>query len=191
MKTLTKNEIGAWCQDRSLIFDERGHLDFQESSHRLSISLEEKPTAVIALARALPLAWDWEKIIFDGALFWIKDSRIWGDLSDPVGETIIQRLRSSSGETDSVERRPGHLFKPSELIEMQAYFIIPLLFGWDAYMVPENRDHFVFVSHDQYVDVVSRTTKAHEELLDALEDWNPQVPGGWYTTPEGELKRIK
>ena len=123
----------------------------------------------------------WEGVPFDGALLWIRERGVWGDHSENTGAMIVQQMRVARGEKESLEARPGHLFGSEELFEMHSFLVIPLLFGWDTFLIPERQDYFVFVSHDGFADVVSRTVKKADELRGRLRDWNPQEDEGWYS----------
>jgi hypothetical protein len=72
-----------------------------------------------------------------GALLWIRARGVWGDFSENTADTIVQTMRLAKGEPESLEKRPGQIFGPEERFEMHSYFVVPLLFGWDAFLVPE------------------------------------------------------
>ena len=79
-----------------------------------------------------------------------------------------------------MKTRPGHTFGSEELFEMHSYFVVPLLFGWDAFLVPEGKDYFLFVSHDGVVGVVSRSRETHDELYKRVGHWKPKEEEHWY-----------
>lgn len=179
MKFLTAEECIHWCEARGLKVTEDRYLHYGlESSHCFSVGLEEKPSRVIVLADYLVPTW--KDVSFEGALLWIRERGIWGDFSEKTASTIFQQMRSAKGETELLERRPGHLFGPEEVFQMHSYLAIPLLFGWDAFLVPEGKDYFLFASHDGVVGVVCRTQKTYEELYHRVRDWNPREEKHWY-----------
>ena len=55
-----------------------------------------------------------------------------------------------------------------------------MLVGWDAYSVPQwawgSLDYFLFISHDGFLDVETRTTEMYEKTLEILKfhEW-PKV----------------
>jgi hypothetical protein len=179
MKTLTKEEVFSWCQQRSIRVTNHGYLYFDvEIPHCLLISLEDKPSRVIALSDYLVPTWN--DVPFEGALLWIRERGIWGDYSENVGAKIIQQMRLGQGETEPLEKRPGHLFGPKEIFEMHSYFLIPMIFGWDAFLIPEGKDYFLFASHDGVLGVVSQTQRVSEEVYRRVIDWNPREERDWY-----------
>lgn len=179
MRFLTKDEAKSWCQARGLKVTADRFLRYEpDNSHCFTVGLGEKPSRVIALADYLVPTW--EDVPFQGALLWIRERGVWGDYSENVGAMIVQQMRLAKGESEPLEVSPGHLFGPDELFEIHSYFVVPLLFGWDAFVVPENGDYFVFVSHDGVAEVVARTAASAKELRNRVEDWKPQEDKGWY-----------
>ena len=52
-----------------------------------------------------------------------------------------------------------------------------MLVGWDAYYIPQfaepSLDYFLFISHDSFLEIHTRTKKAHGQALSLLKghDW--------------------
>lgn len=183
LKFFTTEETKSWCETHGLKVTDNRFLHY-ENQHCITIVLKEEPSRVIALADYLVPTW--EDVPFEGALLWIRQRGVWGDHSEKTGAMIVQLMRLAKGEVESLEVRPGHLFGPEELFEMHSHFVIPMLFGWDAFLVPENPDYFVFVSHDGVVEVVSRTAEKAEELRVRLRSWNPREDKTWYSQLVGQ-----
>lgn len=179
MQFLTTEEAKSWCQARALKVTADRYLNYEpDSPHCVTVGLEEKPSRVIALADYLVPTW--EDVPFKGALLWIREWGVWGDYSEKTGAMIVKQMRLAEGESEPLEKRPGHLFGPDEVFEMHSYFVIAMLFGWDAFVVPENGDYFIFVSHDGVAEVVGRTAEKAEELRQRVRDWNPKEDKSWY-----------
>jgi hypothetical protein len=188
MEFLSKSEIDTWCQSREIVLSNRGFLRYEKGGTKgFTIVLNEKPADVINLGIRLIPDLDELSMLpgpsatpFSGALMWVRERGIWGKTEENTGEMMISQLRLARGETAPLSKRPGHLFGHNEFYETQSFFMIPLLFGWDAFVVPENGDYFVFVSHDDVIAVVSRTTDINDHFMKRLEDWNPR-DDGWYS----------
>jgi hypothetical protein len=179
MKFLTLEEVRKCCESYGIKITSNRFLKYEtENPTCLSIGLEEKPSRVIALADYLVPTWD--EIPFRGALLWIRSWDVWGDFSEKTASMIIQQMRLARGGTEALADRPGHQFGFAELFEMHSFFVIPLLFGWDAFLIPDGGDYFLFVSHDGVVEVVSRTPQMLDELRHRLRDWNPKTDKTWY-----------
>ena len=178
MKFLTPEEARKWCEAHGMRVAVDGFLYYENlERNALLIELTEKPSRIIALANYLVPAWSPDS--FQGAIVWISDWGIGDDDSERTGSTIIEQMRAACGEQRPLSEAPGMLFGQNEMAEMYSYFVLPLIFGWDAFVVPIGQDYFVFVSHDEVVSLVSSTTKAHEEALKRLKDWGPKEDT-WY-----------
>jgi hypothetical protein len=179
MEFFTEGEVRGWCASRGLEINGSRFLKYDsEKLHCFSISLEEKAMRVIVLADYLVPTWP--DVPFTGALLWIRERGIGLDFSENASAMMFQQMRLAKGESKPLEEIPGQLFAANELVEFHSYFILSLLFGWDAFVVPEGNDYFIFVSHDGIVEVVSRSTQTLEELQQRVSDWNPKPDDSWY-----------
>jgi hypothetical protein len=179
MKLFTAEEVRAWCGAHDLEINSNRFLNYgTENLYCFSISLEEKASRVIALADYLVPTWP--DIPFAGALLWIRERGMWGDFSENTGAMMLRQMRMANGATKPLEGFPGQLFAADELAEFHSYFLLPLLFGWDAFVIPEGKDYFLFVSHDGIVEVVSQKAGTLEELRLRVSNWNPKSDNRWY-----------
>jgi hypothetical protein len=87
---------------------------------------------------------------------------------------MLQQIRRTHEDTASAAEKPGQQFDVSEEVALQSFFILPILFSWDAYLAPKNGEYFVFNSHDEFLRVVSRSVQTHETLMAKMKDWNPR-----------------
>jgi hypothetical protein len=179
MEFFTGEQVQVWCAARGLEINGSRFLNYgSENLCCFSISLEEKASRVIALADYLVPTWP--DVPFAGALFWIRERGVWSDFSENSGAMMLKQMRMAKGGTKPLGEFPGQLFAADELVEFHSYFLLPLLFGWDAFVVPEGKDYFLFVSHDGIVEVVSRRAEILEELRQRVSDWNPKTDDRWY-----------
>jgi len=107
-------------------------------------------------------------------LLWFAVWGIWNQVHERAGMYIIQQMRGACGERNPLIKTPGHLFQRSEATALQSFLILPVLFTWDAYLVPQNGEYFVFISHDEVIYVVSRSERIHDRLLESMQSWNPK-----------------
>ena len=107
-------------------------------------------------------------------LLWFTDWGMWNEIHERAGAYIIQQMRAACGEHHPLIKTPGQVFERSEATALQSFLVLPVLFSWDANLVPENGEYFVFVCHDEPIYVVSRTQQTHDRLLKDLQIWNPQ-----------------
>ncbi len=73
----------------------------------------------------------------------------------------------------SLEEKPAHLFAPDEIYEAHSYLLLPVIFGWDASLIPDSGDYFVSISHHGVERVVCRNAGTYEQLRNRLKDWSP------------------
>lgn len=178
MRFLTDEEAREWCGTQGLKTSSKRFLYYGGGSRCFSVGLEERPARVIALADYLVPTW--ADVPFRGALLWIRETGIWGEFSERTAAAIFRQMRLAAGEARALEERPGHLFSAGEIFEMHSYLVVPTLFGWDAFLVPQGEGYFLFVSHDGVVGVVTRTQEIYQQLYERVADWSPREDSEWY-----------
>jgi len=133
--------------------------------------LEQFPFFASLLAR---LGYDEEH--FDGARLWFKEWGVWNPREEGIGYQLVESLNCAAGQPASFEAAPGHLFRADEFTAAVAMLMQPMLFGWDAYYVPQwsygVEEYFVEVSHDSVVYVFTRTKAFHANALAILQKLN-------------------
>jgi hypothetical protein len=68
---------------------------------------------------------------------------------------LVVRLRQSLGCNGTLDEASGHLFEPSEAEDAMSFLILSLAFAWDCLLVDGNRKLLTFVSHDEYLVLMS------------------------------------
>ncbi len=161
------------CEGRQLRFD---YPEAKSTCVDLRVS---EPHQLVYLAR-LAAHLRYEEVHFRGASLWLRQWGVWDDLVESVAFKTMERIRQGYGENRSLDTAPGHLFRHDEFVESVACLVQPLLVGWDAYYVPHwawgSLDYFLFISHDGFLDIETRTTDMYEKTLEILKshEW-PKV----------------
>jgi hypothetical protein len=97
---------------------------------------------------------------------------VWNDRVEAVAFKAMERIRQGYGENRSLNTAPGHFFRHDEFVESVSCLVQPMLIGWDAYYVPQwawgALDYFLFVSHDGFLDIQTRTTEMCEKAVEIL-----------------------
>jgi hypothetical protein len=178
MRTINRIEFPEWCQERDLALVDREWPNYREAERQaFLIKLPDKPYRAVALARlCFPSSYE---APFQGAMIWFRDWGIWNALDEETGDFILQRLRAAHGETRPLIEAPGHIFGAHEFADARAFWTLPMIFGWDAILFPEQNDYFVFNSHDEVISFVSRTKETHSRLMKEFKDWEPEE-SDWY-----------
>lgn len=109
---------------------------------------------------------------FRGAYLWVTRWGVWDDRVEAVALKAMERFRQGYGENRPMTTAPGHIFRHDEFVESVSFLVHPMLDAWDAYFVPKwwygGSEYFVFVSHDSYLSIETRTKKTHEEAVGVL-----------------------
>lgn len=111
---------------------------------------------------------------FDGAVTWFTNWGIWTLFDEGIGYRIIDRINAGAGQPKSFEAAPGHRFRADELADAIGMLMQPMIFGWDCFYVPTwsygTGEFFLYISHDSYVTVVTRTKGFHDLVFQKLEE---------------------
>lgn len=178
MRFLTEKEARTWCAELGIGITQDRFVRFPGGgSKELEIELKGPAYSVIALSNYLVPSWEPES--FRGAVLWIRSWGIGNDDSERTGMRIIEQMRLASGESRPLSDTPAILFEQHEMPEMYSYFVLPLLFGWDAFLIPVAQDYMVYVSHDEIAFIISKTQDAHDSARRRLKDWEP-MDSSWY-----------
>jgi hypothetical protein len=127
----------------------------------------------------------WNCPTFRGALTWITEWGVWNALDEGIGYRLVESLNRASGQPSSFEIGQGHAFRADELEESVGMLLQPMIFGWDAYYLPDwaygFNDFFLYVSHDSYVNIVTRTKSFHDQVFQQLQelDFSPKSDSGF------------
>jgi hypothetical protein len=143
----------------------------EDPALRLTLPLPQLPYQVAYLANALlPYS---ESADFQPCLLWMTDWGIWSEVSERVAKSLAECFRSSRGERNLLIDTPAHLFAETEAADAQTLLTIAIVFGWDCYVIPEHGKYYALTSHDEYLEVVSRSTAIHQYFKGELEHWHP------------------
>jgi hypothetical protein len=108
---------------------------------------------------------------FEPCLLWFTDWGMWNDHHERVAHRLVSLLRAAHDVKRQFIETPAHLFDASESIDAQTLLTTAMVVSWDVCLIPEHGDFFVYNSHHEYVDVVSRNAVVHADRLRALKEW--------------------
>lgn len=110
---------------------------------------------------------------FEGALIYLKEWGVWNLSDEGVGYRIVERMHVAAGQSASFEVAPGHEFRADELTDAVGMLMQPMVFGWDAFYLPRwsygTGQFFLHVSHDSFVNIVTRTKEFNDRVFQELE----------------------
>jgi hypothetical protein len=179
LRALSKSEINesfaAWARlgNDYVQCDERGLFFVHPEAKCLDLEYPAKLERLPFLARLLGTL-GYDDADFEGALIWFTDWGVWNARDEAPGYRVIEAMNAAVGQPISFEAAPGHSFRGDELTNAVAMLLQPMIFGWDAYYFPRWSfgvgEFFLYVSHDSYVSVVTRTTAFYEKAFAILRE---------------------
>jgi len=107
-------------------------------------------------------------------LLWMRSWEMWPHLATSIGLEQFEALKRGFGMSETVSEKPAVLFSCSEVKSLIACALSPLVFGWDCYIIPSSAEYTVFISHDECIEVATRSDEVQARLLNELERWGPE-----------------
>jgi hypothetical protein len=92
-----------------------------------------------------------------------------------MGLEQFETLRRGLGISEGIPEKPAILFSGKELKSLIACALVPLVFGWDSYIIPSSAEYFAFMSHDQWVGISAKNEATESRLFNELKRWSPEV----------------
>jgi len=136
---------------------------------RVRVPTEDRGTVALAsLLATFPAG----QSPFGGALLWLQTWKIWSEEMDRTGQTMLSGLRREDALAENFDVAPAQLFSGDEFKHAVAEVTVPLLFQWDAHLVPAQSQEICSISHDGYVDLRFRTPARYREWLERCRDSN-------------------
>ena len=173
----TQNEVGQFYRalkdpDRLQCDDRKFFFTYPEASS-IALQYPKKLERLPYFARFLATI-GYEEQDFDGALLCITQWDIWQRREEAIGYRLIESFSRAAGQSSSFEAAAAYSFRSDELVEAIGMMMQPMIFGWDAYFVPQYsygvEECFLKISHDSYVRVETRTREFHDRVLKDLQE---------------------
>jgi hypothetical protein len=117
------------------------------------------------LAVTLPMLCEMDRVEWGGGTLIFTDWGIWSESANVAGYQMVERIRSSFGELRPFEVATVNLFRRDEHPLLTSFILAALIYGWDAYYVPNYGGCFVHISHDEYCLIVTKTTEDFEKIV--------------------------
>jgi hypothetical protein len=118
------------------------------------------------LAVDLPMLTEMDRVEWGGGTLIFTGWGIWSQKANLAGYQMVERIRSTFGEL-----RPFHLatvnrFRQDELLLLTNFILAALVYGWDAYYVPNYEGCFVHVSHDEFCHIVTKRSEDFKQIIE-------------------------
>ena len=165
MQVLTNEEAAAWARGRTLLMPFGDRPERQPRLPSLRFALPQPAHRLFAFSSYVASA----ITSGDSCLVWITEYGVW-----PSNENthLYYRLRESYGDHRLLHEAPAHLCLKHEAADLITVLQLALLFGWDAYLLPESDHVAAFCSHDEFVEWYSRSPDQLAEFQAGLARMN-------------------
>jgi hypothetical protein len=128
------------------------------------------------LAVTLPLLSEMDNVEWAGGTLVYADWGIWDQRASVAGYQMVERIRATFGELRPFHVAPVNHFRQDELPLLTNFILAALVYGWDAYYIPNYGGCFAFVSHDGWGCIVTE----REEDFKSIAEPRLRDPDGGY-----------
>jgi hypothetical protein len=108
-----------------------------------------------------------------GGAVWYQDYDVWDHRNNAEGWTMVERIRAGFGELRPFGVATVNVFRDNDLAIVPAFLLAALIYGWDAYYIPQERGRFAKISHDGYWTVSTETEADYQNLQAQFERYEP------------------
>lgn len=178
MRALRPQEASAWCIERavSVRSHSRPCLSFGRQEHYCAqMLLPHDAPRLVSLGQAMLTTFigDDDRRKFDGSMLWITRWDIWSESIEQVGYSLVENTRRANLVTSALADAPATLFEPDEELAARVALVLPLVFQWDAYVIPSSGRHFFFSSHDGVLYAVVRNRLDLKQMISRFSSFTP------------------
>lgn len=106
--------------------------------------------------------------LWRGGAVLYQDYDVWDHQNNVQAWTMIERIRAGFGELRPFSQATVNVFRDNDLAILPAFLLAPLIYGWNAYYIPQDRGSFAFVSHDGYWTIATETEEVYAGLQKKL-----------------------
>lgn len=115
---------------------------------------------------------------FSGGLIWFHMWHAGSPEWVKPGWRIIEDMRRAHGDLRSLDVAPAQVFRDDEFVELHAFLIQMMAFGWSGYYVPSAEDFFLDFRTSERFFCVAKSAEMLNALYSSLKSWKPakEVP---------------
>jgi hypothetical protein len=118
------------------------------------------------LAVYLPILTKMDAVEWGGGTLIFTDWGIWDQQASLAGYQMVERIRSTFGEHRPFNVATVNRFRQDEHLILTNFILAALIYGWDAYYIPNYRGCFVHISHDEWCCVVTERNEDFKEITE-------------------------
>jgi hypothetical protein len=172
MKALTTTEARQWCSRSELVMTRDFSLKYNSASeNKFFLTAPEEHREILVLARAVLIFRG--EANFTGGLLWLQRWSIGSPQLVRAGWRILEDIRRAHGELRSLETAPAQLFRDDELVELHAFLIQAIAFGWVTDFIPSAGGFFFHFKDNRQICVATKSMETLNELRSHFQHWHP------------------
>jgi hypothetical protein len=175
MKSLTIDEARQYCNQPYLCLavDEHDFLYYDVSEeHRFFINPPPEHRRIVKLTYDLltvsPIN------CFDGGLIWLYGWQLGTPWMIQPGWKILEDMRRAHGDARSLDLAPAQYFREDEFVDLHAYLIQVVAYGWPACYLPSGSRFFVEFRSSERAFFYFKELAMLDELYSKLALWEPK-----------------
>jgi hypothetical protein len=162
VRFLSVAEAESWCQRNRILLDVRRPDLSTTKSARLRFRIPSDAGARVALSKLLyPTVWQEGSDI----LVWTTDWSVW-----PSGEhmPLLTRFRRGFGEDRTLQAAPAQVIDAESMEDGESIVVLNCLFLWDCWILSASGEYGVFLCHDEWGEVYTRSESTRSGLVACL-----------------------
>ena len=174
MKSMTVEEARQYCTQPSagLSVDEHDFLYYdvpEEHGFFINHPLEHRKIVSLTydLLTASPIN------CFDGGIIWVYGWHLGTTWMIQPGWRILEDMRRAHGDSRSLDIAPAQYFREDEFVELHAFLVQVMAYGWPACYLPRGSRFFVQLRSSERTFFYARESAMLDELYSKLMRWEP------------------
>ena len=170
---MTSDEARKWCSQEAvgLMLTRDDVLRYKSGEQRFFVTAPEEHRDIVFLARQISSFRG--EADFAGGLLWLRRWEIGSPQQVRVGWRILEDIRRAHGESKSLEMAPAQLFRNDELVELHAFLVQAIAFGWVAEYIPAGTGYFAHFKDNRQVCLSAESPETLKEMRTSFQDWKP------------------
>jgi hypothetical protein len=170
MTAETLEEFKAYLADNYSIFKIKWNdrRPFYENPAAKCIEIPFPKTAgkFAYLSTSLPILSPMDAVEWPGGTLVYTDWGIWDQSASLAGYQMVERIRSTFGEYRPFGVAPVNRFRADEQPLLTNCILAALIYGWDAYYIPNYGGCFAHISHDEWCCIVTESDENFKSIAE-------------------------
>lgn len=150
MTALSEAECRDWCEREGVLECEGDLLFDKKETFRRTVVVPQHSRSLALLSKRLPHQLSTSEEI----LLWVTE---WGIWPSEENVALFRRLLLAYDERRWLSAAPGFVFGAGDRDELEGFIRLVLIFGWGARIVGSGADTVFVVTHDETLEIVSKT----------------------------------